>query len=311
MKRFCFTTLIAFALAAVVSCQSEDGIQKLAAPSPVLVTAGQYDATFIWETVKNAESYELVLNDGQSFNVKGVSYTLENLEEATEYTIKMRALAPEGSTTWQNSDYGTPLKFATAGKRELAKPVLKATDVLSHTFTISWSPVRNAVKYVYVIGDGPEQETFETSFVVEDLNYFTEYPVKVKAVPSDDMSGVLAESQWATMTVKTENVTELARPVLKSSAIQATEFTVMWDAVPHAVKYVCEMTGREPVEVTDTFVTFNELKSQTSYSVTVYAVAADENLKSPRATITVTTKKGPSPDDKGGNLGDFEEKPIF
>ena len=191
MKRFCFTTLIAFALAAVVSCQSEDGIQKLAAPSPVLVTAGQYDATFIWETVKNAESYELVLNDGQSFNVKGVSYTLENLEEATEYTIKMRALAPEGSTTWQNSDYGTPLKFATAGKRELAKPVLKATDVLSHTFTISWSPVRNAVKYVYVIGDGPEQETFETSFVVEDLNYFTEYPVKVKAVPSDDMSGVL------------------------------------------------------------------------------------------------------------------------
>jgi hypothetical protein len=39
--------------------------------------------------------------------------------------------------------------------------------------------------------------------------------------------------------------------------------------------------------------------------------AADENLKSPRATITVTTKKGPSPDDKGGNIGDFEEKPIF
>ena len=311
MKRFCFTTLIAFALAAVVSCQSEDGIQKLAAPSPVLVTAGQYDATFIWETVKNAESYELVLNDGQSFNVKGVSYTLENLEEATEYTIKMRALAPEGSTAWLDSDYSSPLKFATAGKKQLAKPMLKASDVLSHSFTMSWTAVRNAVKYIYVVGDGPEQEIYETKFTLSNLNYFTEYSVKVKAVPSDEMSGLLSESEWATMTVKTENVTELAGLSLKSSAIQATEFTVTWDPLPHAVKYVCELNGRQPVEVTDTFVTFDGLKSQTSYSVVVYAVAADADLKSPRATISVTTKKGPSADDKGGNLSDFEEKPIF
>ena len=221
------------------------------------------------------------------------------------------ALAPEGSTAWQNSDYSSPVKFATAGKKLLAKPNLKASEVLSHAFTISWTPVRNAAKYVYVIGDGPEQDLYETHLTVTDLNYFTEYSVKVKAVPSEEMMDVTAESEWATITVKTQNVTELAALKLKSSAIQATEFTVTWDAIPHAVKYVCELNGRQPVEVTDTFVTFNELKSQTSYNVVVYAVAADSNLKSPRATITVTTKKGASPDDKGGNIGDFEEKPIF
>ena len=275
------------------------------------MTAGQYDATFIWETVRNAEAYEFVLNDEAPLTVKGVSLTLEDLEEATEYTIKMRAFAPQGSTTWLDSDYCTPVKFATAGKKLLAKPTLKASDVLSHAFTISWTPVRNAAKYVYAIGDGPEQDLYETYLTVTDLNYFTEYSVKVKAVPSDEMLDVAAESEWAIITVKTQNVTELAALKLKSSAIQATEFTVTWDAVPHAVKYVCELNGRQPVEVTDTFVTFNELKSQTSYSVVVYAVAADANLKSPRATITVTTKKGVSPDDKGGNIGDFEEKPIF
>lgn len=310
MKRFCFVTLISLAFAAVISCQRE-GAEKLPAPSPVLVTAGQYDATFIWETVRNAEAYELILNDEAPLTVKGVSVTLENLEEATEYTIRMKALAPQGSTTWLDSDYCTPVKFATAGKKELAKPVLKASGVLSHAFTISWSPVRNAAKYVYAIGDGPEQETYETTFVVTDLNYFTEYSVKVKAVPADDKLDLLAESQWATTSVTTININQLETLTLKSSAISSSEFTVNWDAVPHAVKYVCEMNGREPVEVTDTFVTFDGLRSQTSYSVVVYAVAADENLKSPRATITVTTKKGPSPDDKGGNLGDFEEKPIF
>ena len=309
MKRFGFIALITLAFAAV-SCQLE-GVQKLQAPSPVLVTAGQYDATFIWETVRNAESYEIVLNDQAPLVVKGVSLTIDELEEATEYTLKMRALAPEGSTTWSNSDYCTPVKFATAGKKLLAKPTLKASDVLSHAFTISWNPVRNAAKYVYAVGDGPEQELYETHLTVSDLNYFTEYSVKVKAVPSDEMLEVTAESEWAVITVKTQNVTELASLKLKSSAIQATEFTVTWDAVPHAVKYVCELNGRQPVEVTDTFVTFNELRSQTSYSVVVYAVAADANLKSPRATITVTTKKGVSPDDKGGNIGDFEEKPIF
>lgn len=310
MKRFCFATLISLAFAAVISCQRE-GAEKLPAPSPVLVTAGQYDATFIWETVRNAEAYEFVLNDEAPLTVKGVSLTLESLEEATEYTVRMKALAPQGSTAWSDSDYSTPVKFATAGKKQLAKPALKASDVLSHAFTISWTPVRNAAKYVYAIGDGPEQELYETQLTVTDLNYFTEYSVKVKAVPSDEMLDVTAESEWATITVKTQNVTELAALNLKSSAIGSAEFTVAWDAVPHAVKYVCELNGSEPVEVTDTFVTFNGLKSQTSYSVVVYAVADDAGLKSPRATITVTTKKGPSPDDKGGNLGDFEEKPIF
>ena len=309
MKRFGFIALITLAFAAVTSCQQEGG-EKLQAPSPVLVTAGQYDATFIWETVRNAEAYEILLNDQAPLVVKGVSITLEELEEATQYTLKMRALAPEGSTVWQNSDYSS-LKFATAGRKQLAKPVLKANDVLSHAFTINWTAVRNAAKYVYVIGDGPEQETYETTLTVTDLNYFTEYSVKVKAVPSDDMLDVTSESEWATIAVKTQNVTQLEALNLHSSAIGSSEFTVNWAAVPHAVKYVCEMNGREPVEVTDTFVIFDGLKSQTSYSVVVYAVAADENLKSPRATITVTTKKGPSPDDKGGNLGDFEEKPIF
>ena len=94
MKRFGFIALITLAFAAV-SCQLE-GVQKLQAPSPVLVTAGQYDATFIWETVRNAESYEIVLNDQAPLVVKGVSITIDELEEATEYTLKMRALAPEG-----------------------------------------------------------------------------------------------------------------------------------------------------------------------------------------------------------------------
>ena len=94
MKRFCFATLLSLALAAVISCQRE-GAEKLPAPSPVLVTAGQYDATFIWETVRNAEAYEFVLNDEAPLTVKGVSITLEDLEEATEYVNEIKKRKPD------------------------------------------------------------------------------------------------------------------------------------------------------------------------------------------------------------------------
>lgn len=310
MKRFCLTTLIALALAAVVSCQRE-GAEKLPAPSPVLVTAGQYDATFIWETVRNAESYEIVLSNGSTFTVKGVSLTIEDLEEATPYTLRMKALASKGSASWTDSDYSADLVFATAGKKLLAKPVLKTENILSHRFTVKWNAVNNAAKYVYVIGDGVETETYDLQFTASDLDYFTEYPVKVKAVPADEMSEYIAESEWAEMTVTTSNITQLQPLTLVSSAIMSSEFIVSWDAVPHAVKYVATLNSGEPVEVTDTFVKFDGLSSETNYTVVVYAVAADADLTSPKAVISVTTKKGPSPDDKGGELPDFEEKPIF
>lgn len=311
MNRFSLITFITLAIAAVMSCQQKEGAQKLSAPTPVLVDAGQFDATFIWETVKNADSYEFVLNDGQSFNVKGTSYTLENLEEATEYSVKMKALAPEGSTAWLDSDYSEPLAFTTAGKKKLVTPTLKAADVLSYGFKVTWNNVNNAAKYVYVVGEEPETVVYTTNFVVTGLNYNTDYAVKVKAVPADDKLAYYAESDWATLTVTTANVQALAALTLQSSNITSSEFTISWEAVPHAVKYVCQLADGAPVEVTETSVMFDGLGSQKSYIVKVYAVAADSNLQSPVAQITVTTKKGPSPDDKDSGLSDFEEKPIF
>ncbi|MBR5724576.1 MAG: hypothetical protein IKX62_04290 [Bacteroidales bacterium] len=109
--------------------------------------------------------------------------------------------------------------------------------------------------------------------------------------------------------------TELDVPVLRAESIMGVEFTVAWDAVPHAARYMCSLNDGAFAPVTGTFVKYEGLTPETSYSVKVYAEPAETTRiiyeDSPSASITVKTKRGPSDDDKDGDLSDFKEKPIF
>lgn len=408
MTLFHRASLIALAgLTAVVSCTKpgDSAPQKLAAPSPVLASAGIDNATIMWEAVKNAASYQVVVNDGSPIAAEGVSITIQNLTANTSYSLKMKAVAPAGSKEWLDSDFCTPISFSTAGKKPLASPELSATEVVSGGFTISWKAVKNAGKYVYKVGDGPENETLETSFTADGLKHSTQYSVRVKAVPSESMSEVAldsdwaelsvttaqpstlsapvlssgdihtngftiswapvpyagkynykldggavqtttetsvafnslealsehtvevmavasdanadnyASSSWANIKVKTLDLVTLSAPQLKSENILATEFTVTWPVVEHAARYMCSLDGAAPVAVTTNSIKYEGLHTETAYSVTVYAEPSDSETgtykSSPVSAINVTTKKGPSDDDKGGDLSDYTEQPVF
>lgn len=407
MNRICLTTLVALTvIAAVTSCEKPaSGPQKLAVPVPVLANAGIDNATIMWEAVKNAESYEVIVDGVSTKTVTGVSITIDGLAPSTSYSLKMKAVAPKGSGDWKDSDYCEPFTFSTTGKTVLATPEITISDILSGGFTVSWKSVKNAAKYVYKVGDAAEQTTTETGFIVDGLRHSTEYTVKVKAVPADAMLKVAAESEWgeakvttlapstlampslassavhtngftvswtavanagkytyklddgaeqsteelsvvftglvalsdhtvkvksvasdanaenyissdwASISVKTSDLVALAAPVLESENVLPTEFTVIWTAVEHAARYMCSFNGGEFAPVTTNFVSYSGLHTETAYNVKVYAEPADGEKgtykASPVSSINVTTKSGPSEDDKEGGLPDFDEKPIF
>ncbi len=315
MNRVCQATILALTvLLAAVSCEKKVQPEKLAAPSPVLATAGINSATFLWENVKGAGSYLVVLDEGEPVPVKGVSITISNLEPSSDHTLKMQSIAPEGSSEWLDSDFSAPLNFTTAGKKKLAMPDLTASGILPSGFTVSWSVVRNAEKYVYKVGDGEEVQTTETSFTADGLVNSTPYTVKVKAVPSAEMSEVATESLWAELVVTTAGPATLDAPVLRAESVLGVEITIAWNAVHHAATYVCTLNNGDPVSVTTNYVKFEGLQPETPYTVKVYAKPAEGDVNysdSPVSTISVTTKQAPSEDDKEGDLPDFEEKPIF
>ncbi len=315
MNRVCKATLLALAaLLAAVSCEKKVQSVKLPAPSPVLATAGINNATFLWENVKGAESYLVVVDEGEPIPVKGVSITIGDLEPASDHTLKMKSIAPEGSSEYFDSDFSAPLNFSTSGKKKLSMPDLSASGILPSGFTVSWPVVRNAAKYVYKIDDGAENQTTETSFTVDNLVNSTQYTVKVKAVPSEEMSEVATESLWASLVVTTAGPAALAAPALRAESVLGVEITIAWEAIPHAASYVCTLNDGEPVSVTTNFVKFDGLQPESPYTVKVYAKPAEGDVNysaSAVSTISVTTKQAPSEDDKEGDLPDFEEKPIF
>lgn len=406
MNRIRIASLLALsALIAGAGCEKKPVAEKLPAPVPVLASAGINNATFMWEKVKNAASYQVVVNDNAPLSTEGTTITIQNLTPSTSYTLKMKAFAPEGSSEWLDSDWSDPVTFSTVGKKALAKPVLTVSDVISGGFKVSWKAVKNAGSYIYKVGDSAEVETEETSFTADGLKHSTKYVVKVKAVPSAAQADFAVDSEWAETEVTTEGVATLAAPVLASSdihtngftvswaavpgagkyyykldggALQSTSntsvvfnsltalsnhtvevqsapsdanannyepstwssiqvktldlvvlaapqlkvsdikadsFVVSWAAVPNAGKYMCSIGDAAATATTATSFTFTGLTAETAYIVKVYAEPSEEGKatykSSPVSSITVTTKSAPSPDDKGGNLSDFTEKPII
>lgn len=279
MNRICFSTLIALtALSAVIACEPEAEPVKLAAPAPVLASAGTDNATFMWEAVKNAASYQVVVNDGAPLAADGVSITLQNLTASTTYILKMKALAPEGSKEWLDSDYCDPVSFTTAGKKKLATPVLTVSDVVSGGFTVSWNAVKNAASYVYKVGDAAERSTTDTYFIADGLTHSTTYSVKVKAVPSEAMAEVALDSDWAEISATTKEVTTLDAPVLSSSAIHTNGFTISWLAVANAGKYNYKLDGGTEMTVTDLSVSINSLEALSDHTVEVRSAPSDSNV---------------------------------
>ena len=386
-------------------CEQKPSIQKLPAPVPVVASTGINNATIMWEKVKNAASYQVVVNNDAPLSTEGTSITIQNLTPSTNYSLKMKALAPEGSAEWLDSDFSDPVVFTTAGKKALNKPVLTVSNILSSGFTVSWAAVKNAGSYVYQVGTAAEVSTTELTFTADGLNYATQYVVKVKAVPTAAQAEFSTESEWAQTTVTTAGKTKLATPVLASESIHTNGFTVSWTAVSGAGKYNYKLNGGAVQTTTDLSVAFNSLTALTDYTVQVQAAPSDANAANyessdwasiqvktldlvtlgapelraenvlataftvawnavenaggymysfngaayqsvnatsvtltglnavtsynvkvyavpsaagaatykagPVSSIDVTTKQGESPDDKGGNLSDFDEKPIF
>lgn len=397
-----FALLLAFASCDKPEPQKEP--VKLDVPSPAVATVGINNVTILWDEVIGADSYVIQLGT-QTIPASGVSATIGDLESSKTYTLKMKAVAPQGSTEWLDSDFSEPLEFTTKGKSPLDAPVISVRNISSDSFEIYWNAVKNASGYEYVGPDGVTQTTDQTNVAFTGLKFNTEYIVKVRAIPSDKAAATAAESAWAEKKVTTVDRTELAapsltsseihtngftvswtavtgaseykykigggeekttsdlkavfdglkaateytvsvcavpsaadegkyvagkwadikvrtadlvvlsKPVLKSENVLATEFTVSWAAVEHAAAYMVSFNGAAAVRVTALSCHFDGLSTETEFTVSVQAVPADDQtgtyLASETASIKVTTKSGPSADDKGGNLPDFDEEIIF
>lgn len=192
------------------TAHAELELGKLAKPATNLVKVTSVGATIVWTPVENAVSYSVqyCLESSKTFTVVNVpadaaSYTIKDLAPDTDYKVRVKAL---GNTTAETSD-GSYQYFTTSAPKKLAKPAPKSNDVTSNSFTVSWKPIANAVKYLVQYKAASSSSyvslgyTTETSLVFEELDCSTAYSVRVKAIPTNPG---YKNSDYTTISVTTE-----------------------------------------------------------------------------------------------------------
>ena len=282
----------------------------------VFTTSGKEAlAAPVVEAVSGAGSYKYSLDEGPEQETTEPGVTVENLRYSTSYTFKVKAVPDASSAEYYKESAWSQITVETADPVKLDTPELEVKDVTPNGFVILWDSIQYADHYLYSVNDGPAASVNETSVVIDGLTASTEYTVKVSAVPSRENEGSFISSDWAEIKATTLDIIELDAPVLVASNVLDNQFTVNWDKIDNAAEYMYSFNGAEYKSTGETSLTFTELSPETDYSLKVKAVPSAEGTKTYKESkvseIVVRTKKPASDDDKGGDLSDYDEGPLF
>ena len=187
------------------------------APGSVTVSGITADSAVVaWENASDnvaVAGYNIYLGDSETpVNgdqlVMGLTYTLEGLDAATEYTVKVEAVDTSGnkSKTKAETDF-TTLEAEEPDKEAPTKPTdVKVDAKTKDSITISWTASTDnvGVKGYKILVDGREKAnvTEGTTCTITGLEPGTEYKIVVIAY---DARGSQAESDALTVSTLPES----------------------------------------------------------------------------------------------------------
>lgn len=211
-----------------------------------------------WEAVENAVGYKYVKNTDSEVEITTTSVQLADGD-------KIKVMAVGDGTNYTDSEYSEE-KTYTAGTvtpepEALTTPVV----VIDTNGKASWAAITNAVKYVYVIDDGAEQETHETFVMLTDKQ-----TIKVKAVGDGTNH---TDSAFSTpKTYEQGTITPQPNKLMAPAIVLNDDGLATWKAIDHAVKYIYKIDNGDEKETTELSV---QLKS--GEKLHVKAVGDGEN----------------------------------
>jgi photosystem II stability/assembly factor-like uncharacterized protein len=199
--------------------------------------------TLTWNTVPNAELYEIQLSDKVDFSYRiefatqsdTLRVTSTNLKSNTQYYWRVRAKCHSAFGTWS-----TLRNFTTS----IQSPILFSPDDgqkgVTQTYNFQWNPVDGATKYYLVIAKDAkfvnkvfEKDNIKDTFcLVNILKPITNYYWKVQAKTDAVASGF--SEVWSFFTV-------VGTPVMRTPADHSMELNttvkMTWDTTLLATKY--------------------------------------------------------------------------
>lgn len=259
-------------------------------------------ATFTWNKVSNASGYEIYLkgtNGSYEYlgNVVNNNVRINNLQEGTTYSVKVRAyLIQNGRTIY--GDYSEPLNFTTKSNNDnnnnnqtVAKVTNLVANINGKDATLTWNRVSDVTGYevqINVGGTGYTSlgTTYKTYTTLNSLRTGTMYYAKVRAYKIINGQTIYGEySEEIKISVNNGGTIENLGKVMDFRAIIGeTSVDLTWNHVANAEGYEVYLKeqGKEynlAGTTNNNQTTINNLKSGVEYEVKVRAYKTVNNQK--------------------------------
>ena len=215
-----------------------------------------------WDSVENAQSYNVYLGDTLIANVTEASCQLDSLESYTEYCYTITSVRNESE-----SEYSEEVCAKTHDLAISVPANIMAEATGSSMVSLSWEAVENAMSYNVYQGGELLTNVTEPTAIIEGLESYTEYCFVITAVRNDTETEASDEA-----CVKTLDL-QITTPLnVEASAISTSSIKLSWDIVDNAMSYNVYSGDTLVMNIDEEVCIIEGLEYDTEYCYTVTAL---------------------------------------
>ena len=268
-------------------------------------------AVVTWSSVSGALGYQIAYQKNNTgswtapVTTTGTSYTLNNLDAGTKYTVRIATTCSSGNSAFAYSSFTTP---DSGGNAACGLPGnFKATDITSNSAVLQWDVVPGAVFYQirYKLASsyyyGSAIYMSGTSYNLNGLQPSTKYHALIRAYCNTSASAYLT-TQFATTTSGGPGSVCTTPANFAVQNVSASAAVLRWDAVPAATGYDLQIKLPNSgywltfSNLSSTLVQLTNLQPNSTYQVKVRArCAGNDNFSPYTNTLEVHTLSNLNP----------------
>ena len=215
-----------------------------------------------WDAVENALSYNVYNGENLVANVTNISYVVNNLDSYIEYCYTVTAVRNDAETSKSESACAKTFDLPIETPENVIAEATSTTSI-----SLIWNAVENALSYNVYNGENLVANVTGTSYVVNNLDYYTDYCYTVTAVRNETETSKSESACAKTFDLPIETPENVI-----AEATSTTSISLTWNAVENALSYNVYNGENLIANVTVTSYNFDNLNYYTDYCYTVTAV---------------------------------------
>ncbi|KAB3535453.1 VWA domain-containing protein [Alkaliphilus pronyensis] len=230
-----------------------------ASPENLNLIPSQRSIQLEWDSVPNADSYEVEANGSIIYSGDQTSYLYQQLTPKTSYSFRIRGVNRGGAGEWSQEYSIDTLPDPPT------EPVNITTNITKDSVRVQWPSVEGATAYEIEV-DGLILENEDNTFYLhESLLPLSGHTYRVRAKNSG------GKSPWSVAINVTTHPEAPVVPTNIMTTSDSSSINLTWYQVAYAESYEIEIDGVTVVNVEDTIFTHSGLNTNDQHSYRVRA----------------------------------------